>query len=163
MADKEATVYIVDMGASMRKHRNGREESDLDFAMHYVWDKISTTIAAARKTWNVGVIGLRTDGTKNTLEDDEAYEHISVLKPIDHVLMSHLRELQSSISVSKTNGGDAISAIVIAVDMIQKYTRKLKFFRKIVLVTNGRGNMDTEDLDQIAAKMNEDSIELIVL
>lgn len=43
MADKEATVYIVDVGASMGEHRNGRDQSDLDFAMTYVWDKITST------------------------------------------------------------------------------------------------------------------------
>jgi ATP-dependent DNA helicase 2 subunit 2 len=44
MADKEATVYIVDVGRSMgRKHQN-REETDFDWAMRYVWDKITTTV-----------------------------------------------------------------------------------------------------------------------
>lgn len=44
MADKEATVYIVDLGASMGKVRNGREFSDLDWAMTYVWDKVTSTV-----------------------------------------------------------------------------------------------------------------------
>lgn len=46
MAEKEATVYIVDVGASMGEKRNGREVSDLDFAMTYVWDKITSTVRA---------------------------------------------------------------------------------------------------------------------
>ena len=49
MADKEATVYIVDVGHSMGKKRNGRRESDLDWAMTYVWDKITSTV---RETMN---------------------------------------------------------------------------------------------------------------
>ena len=44
MADKEATVYIVDMGRTMGEIRNGRTESDLDWAMTYVWDKITSTV-----------------------------------------------------------------------------------------------------------------------
>ncbi len=44
MADKEATVYIVDLGASMGKVHNGREVSDLDWAMTYVWDKVTSTV-----------------------------------------------------------------------------------------------------------------------
>ncbi len=47
MADKEATVYIVDMGVSMGEKRNGRKESDLDWAMTYVWEKITSTVS----TW----------------------------------------------------------------------------------------------------------------
>ena len=43
MADKEATVYIVDVGASMGQTQPGRDEPDLDWAMRYVWDKITTT------------------------------------------------------------------------------------------------------------------------
>ena len=44
MADKEATVYIVDLGASMGEKYNNRNESDLDWAMTYVWDKITSTV-----------------------------------------------------------------------------------------------------------------------
>ena len=44
MADKEATVYIVDVGQSMGEKRNGRTESDLDWAMTYVWDRITSTV-----------------------------------------------------------------------------------------------------------------------
>jgi len=44
MADKEATVYIIDLGLSMGEKRYGRDETDLDWAMRYVWDKITTTV-----------------------------------------------------------------------------------------------------------------------
>lgn len=44
MADKEATVYIVDMGRSMGEKRNARKESDLDWAMTYVGEKITSTV-----------------------------------------------------------------------------------------------------------------------
>ncbi len=62
MAEKEATVYIVDVGLSMGATHNGRDVSDLDFAMTYVWDKITSTVALDRKTATLGVVGLRTDG-----------------------------------------------------------------------------------------------------
>ena len=44
MSDKEATVYIVDTGRSMGKQNNGRRETDLEYSMRYVWDKITTTV-----------------------------------------------------------------------------------------------------------------------
>lgn len=80
MADKEATVYIIDVGKSMGECRNGRSISDLDWVMKYVWDRITTTVqsirdgterdmklmmaqvATGRKTSTIGVVGLRTDG-----------------------------------------------------------------------------------------------------
>lgn len=48
MAEKEATVYIVDVGKSMKQHNNGRDISDLDWAMRYVWDKITTTVSTTQ-------------------------------------------------------------------------------------------------------------------
>ena len=47
MADKEATVYIVDVGRSMGEKHQGRQQSDLDWAMLYVWDKITSTVPKA--------------------------------------------------------------------------------------------------------------------
>ena len=44
MADKETTIYIVDVGSSMGKKCNGRHESSLDWAMKYVWEKITSTV-----------------------------------------------------------------------------------------------------------------------
>ena len=57
----------------------------------------------------------------------------------------------------------AISAIVIAIQMITKYCKKLKYKRKIVLVTNGIGYLDTDDTAEISKKIIEDQIELVIL
>lgn len=45
MAGKEAAAYIVDLGASMGEKRHGRDISDLEWAMEYIWDKITTTVS----------------------------------------------------------------------------------------------------------------------
>jgi ATP-dependent DNA helicase 2 subunit 2 len=165
MADKEATVYIVDVSRSMGKKHSGREESDLDWAMRYVWDKITTTVAANRKTFNMGVIGLGTDQTDNELADDEAYQHISVLHPLSQILMSDLRRLLAAIKPSNTEIRDAVSALILAINMIIKHCRQLKWKRKIVLVTNGSGHIDTdpENAKEIIKKINSDEMELVVL
>lgn len=47
--------------------------------------------------------------------------------------------------------------------MISKQCRKLKYIRNIVLVTNGYGSMDADDLDDITKKVKEDDINLVVL
>ncbi|KAL2143363.1 hypothetical protein VTI28DRAFT_10542 [Corynascus sepedonium] len=165
MADKEATVYVVDLGESMADCHNGRDESDLDFAMRYVWDKISTTVAASRKTWTVGVVGLNTEETDNAQDKEglEGYEHISVLQELGPMTMSSLRHLRSSIQPSHTHGGDAISAIVVALDMIETFTKKLKYNRKIILVTNGMSPIDDELSEDVANRLNECNVELVVI
>ncbi|KAL8706930.1 MAG: hypothetical protein Q9201_000090 [Fulgogasparrea decipioides] len=165
MAEKEATVYIVDVGASMGAKRNGRIESDLDFAMRYVWDKITSTVALDRKTTTLGVIGLRTDDTANELQNEESFQNISVLQEISNILLPELKELRRRITLSNTTNGDAISAVVIAIQMITKYCKKLKYKRKIILVTDARGPLDADpdSVTEITKKITQDDMELVVL
>lgn len=47
--------------------------------------------------------------------------------------------------------------------MISTYTRKLAYARRVVLVTNGTGSVDADDLDNIIGKCKEDGIELVIL
>ncbi|KAI0862643.1 Ku70/Ku80 N-terminal alpha/beta domain-containing protein [Xylaria cubensis] len=163
MADKEATVYVVDMGSSMADCHNGRTESNLDWGMRYVWDRISTTVAASRKTWNVGVVGVGTEETDNPLEEGEGYEHISVLQELGPMTMSSLGTLRDRVKTSDTQIGDCISAVVLAIEMIEKLTKKLKYNRRIILVTDGEAPMDSSDIDDIAEKLKRSAIQLIVL
>lgn len=163
MADKEAFVYIVDVGSTTSNCNNGRTESDLDFSMRYVWDKIATTAQASRKTWNVGVVGLRTDDTQNDYQDGDGYNNISVLKKLGPVSLANLKELSSLIKPSNTEFGDAMSAIIVAAEMIGDLTKKLKYTRRIYLITDGQGPIDGDDVEQISSRLNELDIELIVL
>lgn len=163
MADKEATVFILDLGSSMGQSHSGRSESDLDWSMRFVWDKIGDTVSANRKTLCVGVVGLRTDETSNKLQEDDGYENISVLQELGPMTTSSLRALRGSIKPSKTWSGDAVSSIVVAVDMINTFTKKLKWIRKIYLVTDGQGALDADDVEDIAKQMNDSNISLTVL
>lgn len=165
MADKEATVYIVDLGESMADCHNGRDESDLDFGMRYVWDKISTTVAASRKTWTIGFVGLNTDETNNPHDDEDlgGYKNISILQEISPMTMTELRELRSTVQPCNAHSGDAISAVVVAMGMINEFTKKLKYKRRIILVTNGEPPIDDDAPEEVAEKLNENNIELVVI
>lgn len=68
----------------MGECNSGRVETDLDFGMKYIWDKIATTMAANLKGGNLGIIGLRTDETNNPLDVD-GYENLSVSIPFVRV------------------------------------------------------------------------------
>jgi len=59
----------------------------------------------------------------------------------------------------------AISAIVIAIQMITKYCKKLKYKRKIVLITDGRGSIDADPdgIQEISKKIKADDMELVVM
>ncbi|OAA73951.1 Spen like and like SPOC, protein [Cordyceps fumosorosea ARSEF 2679] len=165
MAEKEATVFILDLGASMgeTKAECGRSESDMDWSMRYVWDKVTDIVSANRKTLCVGVVGLRTDETANRLSEEDGYENISVLQELGPMTMSSLKALRTNIKPSKTFSGDAISAIVVAVDMIDIFTKKLKWNRKIVMITDAQSATDPDDITDIAHKINDANINLTVL
>ena len=97
------------------------------------------------------------------------------------MLLPDLKRLRSKVKVSNTNKGDgtapvlpppkqylidiAISAIVIAIQMITKHCKKLKWKRKIVLVTDGRGTLDAdpEGISEISKKIKADEMELVVV
>ncbi|EME48779.1 hypothetical protein DOTSEDRAFT_67726 [Dothistroma septosporum NZE10] len=163
MATKEATVYVVDVGKTMGAKRYGRDKTDLDWALEYVWDKITATVATGRKTAMAGVVGLRTDDTDNPMDVEESYQNVKVLQGLSQILMPDVRRLRKELVVSQTDAGDAISSLVVAIHMIVETCKKLKYERTIVLVTDARAPMDTDDLLQIKRKILEDGIDLVIL
>lgn len=78
-------------------------------------------------------------------------------------MLSDLHQMRDQLKPSRTNKGDALSAIVIAIQMIVKHCKKLKFTRKIVLITDAMTPMDADDNDDIARKIKEDAIQLVIL
>jgi ATP-dependent DNA helicase 2 subunit 2 len=77
--------------------------------------------------------------------------------------MGHVRQLQELIQPSDTEVGDGISAIVIAVQMIQKFCKQLKYIRRVVLLTNARGGIDGDDFDSISNEIRKEGIELTII
>ena len=82
--------------------------------------------------------------------------------------MDHLTELRRKIQPSGTDAGDAISAIVVAIHMISEFTilksgKPGKYARKIVLLTDGQGLMESNGIEAIATKINECDIDLVVM
>lgn len=77
--------------------------------------------------------------------------------------MQDIRNLREQFIPSKTNKGDGISAIVVAMEMIKEYTKKLKYIRSIIMVTNGTGSFDPDGLDVIVETLKEMNINLTIL
>ncbi|KAF3929000.1 hypothetical protein ABW19_dt0208141 [Dactylella cylindrospora] len=164
MADKQATVYVVDLASSMGSHNHGRTETDLEYIQRYLWDRITTTVSNGRKTDTIAVVGFRTASSDNSLvQNDENYENISILSPMGQFLMPQIRVLQSTLRPSRTEKGDGISALVVAIDIIEKYCKRLKYIRNIVLLTNGNGSYDFDGFDDIVAQIKDQGINLTIL
>ena len=45
MAEKEATIFIVDVGRPMGEKHLDRSMTDLEWSMQYVWDRITTAVS----------------------------------------------------------------------------------------------------------------------
>ncbi|EXJ77322.1 ATP-dependent DNA helicase 2 subunit 2 [Capronia epimyces CBS 606.96] len=161
--DKEATLYVIDLARSMGEEHSGRSISDLEWALQYVWDKITNTVLTGRKTLQIGVVGFGTDHTSNDLQDDDGYRNISVLQPISQILMPQLQALPAMLRPSKTDDRDVLSAIIVAVDMMAKHCGTLKYKKKIVVITNATGRIDDDDVEDTASEFKGKGIELVVL
>lgn len=163
MAEKEASVFMIDLGQSMSRKNHSREQSDLDYSLQYVWDKITNIIYLGRKGLVVGVMGFRTDTTKNDMQQEDGYENINVIQTIQNMEMQQLKRLPDQLVPSRTDSGDALSAVILGVDMLMKHCRHLKFIKKLFLITNATGSLDADDIEQTAAQIKQNDIQLTVL
>ncbi|PVI02902.1 ATP-dependent DNA helicase II subunit 2 [Periconia macrospinosa] len=112
----------------------------------------------------MSVVGFRTDDTdlQGTMEDEEGYENITVFSGLQQWLLPDVRKLQNRLRTSSTSEGDLMSALVVAIQQIDTATtgktgNPLKFKRRIVVVTDGRGAMDIGDLEHIQNKIKDSS------
>jgi len=167
---KDAIVYVIDLGSSMGECHNGRVQSDLEYGMQYIWDKLGQILQENKKQTLVGVIGFRTDETDNPLSEDSDYDNMCILKPMGRLEMNQIEDLRTKIHPSETEAGDAVSAIVLAIHMIGEATllksgKPGKYGRKIYLITNGHGSIEDDAIDAIAAQINhrDNNIKLTVV
>ena len=165
MADKEATVFVVDVCRSMGKSHQDREISDLEYTLQYVWDKISGIVQTGRKTLHCGVVAVGSDSTKNQMQLEEEYSHIEVVRPIGQLLLPDLQRLPEQLKVSNTSESrrDVLSAIILAVDMIMQHCKQLKYKKRLVVCTNGLGLLDPDQLQEVAQQIKENDIQLVIL
>ena len=163
MADKEAIVFVIDVGASMARVRAPRTESDLSYALRYVYARLGDMAASGRKTLCAGVVAFRSAATDNPMASEEGYGNIAVLLPLGPVGLEKLQKLKGDFAKEGSERGDAVSAVVVAVDAIEGFTKKQKWTRRVCLVTDGEGAMDFEDEVEIVKKMNGSGIAMNVL
>ena len=101
--------------------------------------------------------------TKNILDEDDSFSNINELQGIQQTLLGDVKHLHEQIKPSKSSSGDVISALVVAIEMMERHTRKLKYKRNIILVTDAARTMDADDAEQISSKILDDGVQLTVL
>jgi ATP-dependent DNA helicase 2 subunit 2 len=77
-----------------------------------------------------------------------------------------MKAMVKSISIPVKFNADllsAISAIIVAINMITVHCRALKYKKRIILVTNAQGSVDPSDNSSIAQQLLKEGIQLAVL
>jgi ATP-dependent DNA helicase 2 subunit 2 len=164
MAGKEALYLALDVSKSMCPHIaeiTGSLQAHLcDKALH-----------AGSDAFGLALMG--TAGTDNECAgapDDEGgesyggYEHISVMGAMGPVTANRIESV-SSIQV-ESGQADAIDGLVVASDALVRYVRKLKFAKRIMLISDGetvRAEADADELSNIAAQLVENNVRLDIV
>ena len=77
--------------------------------------------------------------------------------------MPQLRSLEDALQPSTTEIGDGISALILAVHLINTHCKKLKYKKNVVFVTNGTGSFDTDGIETVMERIKELNINVTVL
>jgi ATP-dependent DNA helicase 2 subunit 2 len=87
----------------------------------------------------LAIVLVGTNETNNVLNenDPDSYQHVSVLRPLGKPDLSFL-ELIDSIDIEPAEG-DVIDGLLVAMEMIHTRVKKLKFTKRIFLVTDAAG------------------------
>lgn len=163
---KEATLFLVDVGSTMGLRLQGRDVTDLEWAMQLVQARVGPKVLQERKTDVVGVVAVNSDATDHALgglEGAHYYDHIAVLLPIQQILMPQI-ELLRQIRPSRCTTADLVSAIVVGIDLLMQHCRKNKWLKNLALITNARcARVSDEGVEGIVRQLQEQEIALTVL
>jgi len=113
----------------------------------------------------MGLVLCGTQDTSNDLNSElgEGYENISVRRAIAKPDLDMLEDVDNI--VSEPAEGDVISALLVAMGMVKDRVKKLKFQKRIFLITDAAGEIvDDEDaFEQIVSGIIEDDYKINII
>ncbi|KAF9116447.1 ATP-dependent DNA helicase II subunit 2 [Mortierella sp. AM989] len=166
MASKEATIYILDVGPTMKTKREGSQVSRHEETKKVLLKLLANKVHMSRKTVYVSVILVGSDITNNDLasvdENGADYQFVDVLQPLGVATVDLMKGVQDDVKLGETMG-DCMDGLIVALDMMTKFCKKLKYEKKIYILTDACAEINTEGLDQITSTLNDDSVQLNVI
>ncbi|CAG8571194.1 4356_t:CDS:10 [Cetraspora pellucida] len=163
MADKKVTIYIVDVGPTMWQVEHKPGVTGLDLARKAVLIMLEAKVITGLKTDLTSLLLFGTDETNNYMNDQTGgYEHVTTLYPIEQPNMSILRTVNNELPRGNVKG-DAFDALIVALGMIDLHCRKLKYTKRIYLLTDGESPINSSDLDAVLHQINDSNVELNIL
>lgn len=169
MASKVITTYVVDLSPSMGQTRNGRDKSDLDYALIPLYDNLISKTMKGLKTDLVTVIACHSKSTKNPFVDLGNFLNVEVIlekKAPDYDDLKLLKKvLVANTSDVKEDEGDIFESMLVGVGLLRE-TEKYKFKRNIVVITNSASKIGSFQSElAVASKkaINELQIDILVM
>ncbi|OZJ05657.1 hypothetical protein BZG36_01514 [Bifiguratus adelaidae] len=136
--------------------------SGLDGAKKLITSMIEDKVITGRKMDQVAIILFGTEDTKNHLTEDGQYEHICEFSDISQPTLDLLREFKA-VKTSTDVQADLLDALIVSLDMITTYCKKLKYIKRIILFTDGESDVNKEDVETIQEQFISQEITLTIV
>ncbi|KAJ7630413.1 SPOC domain-like protein [Roridomyces roridus] len=164
------TMFVVDVGPSMAKIRTHDPEgselthelTNLQWGLQFVKLKVQEMIFNGRKTDQCGVILFGSDKTRNIVSKKQGgYERVEEYIPIAQPNAGTLAKLDALEPTEEA--GDALDALIVAMETQEAYLGKKKWTRNVVVVTDGENPIEVKDLKGIVRRLKDLQIRLTVV
>ncbi|KAI9497325.1 SPOC like C-terminal domain-containing protein [Zychaea mexicana] len=165
MANKKATVYILDSGPSMGKWLKLHEATAFQKSKEVIQTALEEKLLAGRKTDQVSIVIAGTEESDNHLavEQPGQYQHITVMSQIKQPDLELVRKFVNvPLLDSKENSADPFDAVILTVAMIKDYVRHLKFEKRIRLFTTLEGNVNWDNIEDVNQMLRGCGIEISI-
>ncbi|KAF9433138.1 ATP-dependent DNA helicase II subunit 2 [Entomortierella beljakovae] len=166
MASKEATIYILDVGPTMKTKREGQSMSRHEETKDVLLKLLANKVHMNRKTVYVSVILVGSDITNNDLasvdENGADYQFVDVLQPLGVARLDLMKGIQDDVKLGETMG-DYMDGLIVALDMMTKFCKKLKYEKKIYILTDAFAEINREGVEQVMSALSDDGVQLNVI
>ncbi|KAF9979160.1 ATP-dependent DNA helicase II subunit 2 [Actinomortierella ambigua] len=163
---KEATCYILDIGPTLKAKREGSKRPRLEETKEALIRLVANKVHMNRKTVYVSVVLVGSDVTNNDLasinEEGGEYQNIDVLQPFGVATVDLMKGIQNDVKLGSTMG-DCLDGLIVAMDMMVKFCRKLKYEKKIIILTDASAPISPEGIDVVKDNLRSENIQLNVI
>ncbi|KAF9426362.1 ATP-dependent DNA helicase II subunit 2 [Podila epigama] len=166
MATKEATVYILDVGPTLKAKREGSKVSRLEETKAILLKLLANKVHMNRKTVYVSVVLVGSNRTNNDLanvdENGADYQFVDVLQSLDIATLELMKGVQNDVDFGETMG-DCMDGLIVAADMMTKFCRHLKYEKKIFILTDACAEVNPDGVEHIQQSLQDDKVQLNVI
>lgn len=132
MADKELTVFVVDLASPADAH-------------HYLYDTIAGKLLKGLKTDYVSVLTYHSVTTNHKLQDTGKFKGIDVLVDFETPSFTQLQDVKRALlrgPAISDDLSDGFQSLIFSVSMFQQ-TKKKAFTRNIVVITSAESPLSS--------------------